>query len=78
MKPMIPLHAAGDLMLPPMSVPIANVTHLEDTKAPSPPELPPQVRFLSYGLRALPNIRFSVCPTQTNCGKFPLTIGIAP
>jgi hypothetical protein len=40
---MIPLHAAGDLILPPMSVPIAKVAHREETIPPSPPELPPQV-----------------------------------
>lgn len=47
LKPITPEQEAGDLILPPISVPIANGTHLDATKAPSPPELPPQVRFES-------------------------------
>jgi hypothetical protein len=58
----MPLQAAGDLILPPISVPIAKGTHLEDTRAPSPPELPPQVLVSSYMFFAQPNILFSECP----------------
>ena len=43
LKPMMPEHEAGALMLPPISVPKANGTHFDATNAPSPPELPPHV-----------------------------------
>lgn len=64
MKPITPEQCAGDLIDPPMSVPIDNGTHFADTKAPSPPELPPQVLSLSYGFKAQPKILFSECPQQ--------------
>jgi hypothetical protein len=38
----MPLKWDGILILPPMSEPIARGTHLEATRPPSPPELPPQ------------------------------------
>jgi len=47
LNPIIPEQAAGDLILPPMSVPMPKGTHLVATKPPSPPELPPQVLVLS-------------------------------
>ena len=62
MKPIIPEHAAGALMLPPISVPIANGTHLAETSAASPPELPAHVLVISYGFKAQPNILFTECP----------------
>ena len=66
LKPIIPLQAAGALILPPISVPIAKATHFEATRPPSPPELPAQVLVLSYGFKDLPKILFSECPTYTN------------
>ena len=47
LKPTIPLNAAGTLILPPISEPKANGTHLAPTKPPSPPELPPHDLVLS-------------------------------
>jgi hypothetical protein len=47
LNPTTPEQAAGDLILPPMSVPIPKPTHRKATRAPSPPELPPVVLDLS-------------------------------
>jgi hypothetical protein len=46
--------AAGFLILPPISVPTPIVLPLIATKAPSPPELPPEVQFRLYAFRVIP------------------------
>lgn len=43
LNPKAPQNAAGHLILPPISDPIANGTHLDPTNPPSPPELPAHV-----------------------------------
>lgn len=45
LNPITPEQAAGALILPPISVPMARGTHLPATRPPSPPELPPHVLF---------------------------------
>lgn len=42
--PLIPLNAAGTLILPPISPPTERGTHWAATKEASPPELPPLLR----------------------------------
>jgi len=47
----IPQNSGGTLPLPAVSVPKAKGTALAATRPASPPEEPPQVLDLSYGLR---------------------------
>lgn len=56
-----PLNIAGTLREPPTSLPFERGTHLAPTKAPSPPELPPQVLSLFQGFSAIPKVGLSVC-----------------
>jgi hypothetical protein len=52
--PNIPVINAGNRILPPISEPIANGTPAAETIQPAPPELPPTLRFRSYGLFVVP------------------------
>ena len=52
--PKIPFINEGSRILPPMSDPTANGTPAADTMQPAPPELPPAIRFKSYGLLVVP------------------------
>jgi len=44
-KPYMPQHAAGFLILPPISVPRPETTHLAATMPASPPDEPPHLNF---------------------------------
>lgn len=56
LKPLIPLNAAGTLMLPPMSPPTDRGTHLAATNEASPPELPPLLLCKFHGFFAHPQM----------------------
>lgn len=49
LNPNTPLLAAGDLIDPPISVPIPRIEPRRPTRAPSPPEDPPAVRVVLCG-----------------------------
>ena len=51
----MPLKAAGTLMLPPISPPIARGTHLAATSDASPPELPPLLLPIFQGFLEQPH-----------------------
>ena len=53
--PKIPLKNAGMRMLPPTSEPTPHAVPAADTRQPSPPEEPPTVRPVWYGLLERPN-----------------------
>lgn len=74
----MPQKAAGNLKLPPISVPSPRGTHLAATSPASPPLEPPvDLSYLS-GFLASPKTRFAVCKLKADYGQFPLTIGIPP
>ena len=74
----MPQKAAGNLTLPPISVPTPKGTHLDTMSPASPPLDPPQDRFCFRGFLACPNIKLQVSKARAVCGQLPLTIGIAP
>jgi hypothetical protein len=65
----VPLFAAGDLIDPPISVPIPKQLPLKPTKAPSPPDEPPAVSEVLNGfvvtlIRSLAHIPISIYLSQ--------------
>jgi hypothetical protein len=56
----IPVKAAGNLTLPPVSVPRAAIHSLPATAAAEPQLLPPATLVLSHGLRTGPNTDVSL------------------
>ena len=61
-----------------MSPPKPIGEHLELTKAPSPPELPPGVLFLSHGFYVLPHNKLLHYEFIQSWGTLVLTNGIIP
>jgi hypothetical protein len=73
-----PQYAAGMRKLPPISLPIPRGEPSMAMSAPSPPELPPHVYRLLYGLVVRPQSGLQHSKANIVCGTFVLTKGTAP
>ena len=76
--PYKPLKAAGILMDPPMSVPNPTGEPFSPTRAPSPPELPPEDKFRFLGFVVYPMMLLTVSPDISECGTLVLQYSTAP
>src|SRR4051812_39204919 len=77
-SPTRPQHEAGMRIEPPPSLPWASDTIPDATAAPLPPDEPPGVRDVSYGLRVGPKRSGSVTGGMPISGVFVLPTTIAP
>src|SRR2546423_12969272 len=78
LRPKSPQHDAGMRIEPPPSLPCASETIPEATAAPLPPDDPPGVRLVSYGLRHGPKRSGSVTGGGPLPGGFGLPTAVAP
>ena len=77
-SPKTPLVEAGMRMLPPMSVPNPRGLPLSESKAPSPPELPPLLKWRFLGLNVYRIMLLKVSPVMSVDGTLVLQYSTAP
>ncbi len=72
LNPYIPLHTDGTRMLPPISVPTPRMLPRSASRAPSPPVLPPAVKWMLQGFSVLPKTLLSLSPVMIDWGRLVL------
>src|SRR5438067_11518748 len=76
--PTKPQQAAGILIEPPPSDPVAHGTAPAATAAADPPDEPPGVRLSSHGLRVIPVASLAVHGKIISSGTLVIPMGMAP
>lgn len=78
LNPTMPLHSAGILIEPAISVPTPSTLPLIAISAPSPPVEPPAVKLVLLGFSVRPNTLFSESAVIIVCGILVLQCITAP